>query len=187
MPKIIADVDIFHAVMKVVSERGYAGATTREMAQTANVSEVTLFRRYGSKLELVKQAISAIVEESGFSEAVYHSGDLDSDLLRVVEAYKRSALRHGVFLSALLSDISRHPELSTSLAGPLEVFRSVAELIACYQSDGKLIEEEPYHAVAALFGPMIFGNLMASAIPGDFYPPLDLQKHLAAFLSGRKV
>lgn len=187
MPKIIADAVIFHSVMKVVSERGYAGATTREMAQTANVSEVTLFRRYGSKLELVKQAISFIVEESGFAEAVYHSGDLDADLLRVVEAYRRSALRHGVFLSALLSDISRHPELSTSLAGPLDVFRSVAELIGRYQREGKLKKEEPFHAVAALFGPMIFGNLMASAIPGDFYPPLDLQKHLVAFLGGRRI
>ena len=42
MPKIITDEEIYQAVMQVVSERGYAGATTKQMAEAANVSEVTL-------------------------------------------------------------------------------------------------------------------------------------------------
>lgn len=40
------------ATMKLVSEKGYLGATTREIAQEAGVSEITLFRNFGSKEKL---------------------------------------------------------------------------------------------------------------------------------------
>jgi len=186
MPKIIEDVDVFQAVMRVVGERGYSGATTREMAEAANVSEVTLFRKYGSKLELVKQAISHIVKQSGFEEAISYTGDLEADLRRVIEAYKVSAIRHDLFFSALLADFARHPELSESMNAPLAIFQSVGKLIARYQADGKLREEKPQHAVAALLGPMIFGAIIGNAFRGGSYPALDAEEHLDAFLGGRR-
>ncbi len=40
------------ATMKLVSEKGYLGATTREIAREAGVSELTLFRHFGSKENL---------------------------------------------------------------------------------------------------------------------------------------
>ncbi|NTW60087.1 MAG: TetR/AcrR family transcriptional regulator [Nitrospirae bacterium] len=40
------------ATMKLVSKKGYLGATTREIAQEAGVSEITLFRHFGSKEKL---------------------------------------------------------------------------------------------------------------------------------------
>ncbi len=186
MPKIIEDVDVFQAVMQVVSERGYSGATTREMAEAASISEVTLFRKYGSKLELVKQAISHIVKQSGFDEAISYTGDLEADLRRVIEAYRLSALRHGLFFSALLADFTRHPELSESMNTPLVIFQSVARLIAKYQAEGRLRDEKPEHAVAALLGPMIFGNMVSNASGGASYPPLRVEEHLEAYLSGRR-
>ena len=67
MPKIIEDEKVYQAVMQVVSERGYARATTKQMAEAAQVSEVTLFRKYGSKQQLVRQAISSIVQQTNFA------------------------------------------------------------------------------------------------------------------------
>ncbi len=40
------------ATMRLVSEKGYLGATTREIAREAGVSELTLFRHFGSKEKL---------------------------------------------------------------------------------------------------------------------------------------
>jgi AcrR family transcriptional regulator len=40
------------ATMKLVSEKGYLGATTRAIAREAGVSELTLFRHFGSKEKL---------------------------------------------------------------------------------------------------------------------------------------
>ena len=72
MPKVIADLQIFQAVMETISERGYVGATTRQIADTAGVSEVTLFRKYGTKAELVKRAVAALIEQTDFESATHY-------------------------------------------------------------------------------------------------------------------
>ena len=57
MPKIVKDEDIYSAVIQVITEKGYVGATTRQMAEAADVSEVTLFRKYGSRYDLYNRGI----------------------------------------------------------------------------------------------------------------------------------
>lgn len=187
MPKIVEDEQIFHAVMQVVTERGYSGATTKQMADAAKVSEVTLFRKYGSKLELVKQAISFIVEHTAFATAAYYTGDIHADLLRVVQAYQDSAVKHGFFFAALFSEMSRHPELITSINEPLNIFRAIGQLIALYQAEGVLKPEHPYHSVASLLGPLMYTALIHGALENEELPRLDLSNHLACFLDGRRV
>ena len=52
MPKVVEDEKIYSAAMQTVIERGYSGATTKQIAGAADISEVTLFRKYGSKAEI---------------------------------------------------------------------------------------------------------------------------------------
>lgn len=44
------------AVIDLVAENGYNGVSTKEIAATAGVNEVTLFRHFGSKLNLLEKA-----------------------------------------------------------------------------------------------------------------------------------
>jgi AcrR family transcriptional regulator len=64
---------ILDAAMNVFSERGYDGATTRGIAEKAGVNEVTLFRKFQSKENILR----AVITER--REAVVKS--LDSILL----------------------------------------------------------------------------------------------------------
>jgi AcrR family transcriptional regulator len=48
---------IIVAAGKVFAEHGYRGATTRRIAEAAGVNEVTLFRQFGSKAELIREAV----------------------------------------------------------------------------------------------------------------------------------
>ncbi len=48
---------ILEAAYKCFSEKGYLGATTREIAKNAGVSEVTLFRHFKSKKELFSEVL----------------------------------------------------------------------------------------------------------------------------------
>lgn len=185
MPKILEDEQIYRAVMQVVSMRGYSGATTKQMADAANVSEVTLFRKYENKAQLVKQAISFIVEQTDFVSAAQYTGDIYADLLRIVQAYQDSAVKHGLFFAALFSEVSRHPELVDSMGEPLAIFRSIAELITRYQAEGTLQQEHPSLAVAALLGPLIYASMMSNAMPNGFLPPMELKSHVKYFLGGR--
>ena len=100
MPKKIDDEQIFRAAIQAVIAKGYAGATTRQMARMAGVSEVTLFRRYGSKAALVCRALQAIAEEMDFEAVVRYTGDVQADLVRIVERYQRLVALYGPFFAA---------------------------------------------------------------------------------------
>jgi len=185
MPKIVKDEEIYQAVMQVVSERGYAGATTKQMAEAANVSEVTLFRKYSSKLQLVKQAISSIVTQTDFASAAHYTGDITADLMRVVQAYQAAAVKNGLFFTALFLEVARHPDLIDSFDEPLSIFRSIGQLIARYQEGGKLRKENPLHTVAALLGPLMYLAMMQSCLPKEPLQPVNLTSHVTCFLEGR--
>jgi len=48
---------LFDASLKLISEKGYLGTTTREISRTAGVTELTLFRHFGSKQRLFEELL----------------------------------------------------------------------------------------------------------------------------------
>ena len=186
MPKIIRDEDVFRAVMLVITARGYDGATTRQLAAAAGMSEVTLFRKYGSKAELVRRAVTHIAEAMDFEAAVRYTGDVAADLERIVARYLKLVQAHGAFMAVLISEIHRHPELRNATARPLRVMQAIADLLARYQEAGVLRREHPLHSAAALLGPLVYLSLARDAIFAGQTPPVDPAAYVQRFLGGRK-
>lgn len=187
MPKIVNDETVYRAAMQVVIERGYAGATTKQIAEAAGISEVTLFRKYGNKAELVRQAILDRAAQIDLNSAAAYSGDVAADLLRVVETYQGTAERDGRFFYAVLSDISRTAELAEMMDTPVSMMSQVAALLVRYQQEGVLQQEPPFQAVAALLGPLMVTNMIRGQLEGIDLPPIDLPQHVARFLYGHRV
>ncbi len=185
MPKVIADLQIFRAVMETIGARGYAGATTRQIAESAGVSEVTLFRKYGSKIELVKRAINALVEQTEFELATQYTGDIRADLLRVLQAYQQTVILHERFFFALFAEFRHTPELTDSFSQPLGLFQSIGDLLLRYQTEGVLRPENPLHSVASLLGPLLYFSMIVHSVGDTSMPPVDLGKHIQIFLEGR--
>jgi AcrR family transcriptional regulator len=185
MPKVIADMQIFQSVMEVITERGYAGATTRQIAESAGVSEVTLFRKYGSKAEMVKRAISALVEQTEFQSATQYTGDIRADLLRVLHAYQATVILHERFFFVLFVELSQNPELADSFSQPLGLFYSIGELLSRYQSEGVLKPENPLHSAASLLGPLIYFSMIARSVRDTFMQPMEIEELIRNFLDGR--
>jgi len=48
---------LLDATLKMISEKGYLGATTREIAREAQVTELTLFRHFGTKEKLFEELL----------------------------------------------------------------------------------------------------------------------------------
>lgn len=59
MKKTDTKVRLLEATLKLISEKGYLGATTREIAQEAGVTELTLFRHFGSKERLFEELLAS--------------------------------------------------------------------------------------------------------------------------------
>jgi AcrR family transcriptional regulator len=185
MPKVVTDAQIFDAMIQAVVERGYAGATTRQVAEAAEVSEVTLFRRFHTKAQLVAEAVAYEVAQSEIHK-IQPTGDVAADLLRVVETYSNTAAKRGAVFPAILAEIPRYPELRDALKTPFTIVTAVGNLIAHYQAENVLRQEHPLHAVSALIGPIIIMTMMRRADPDSPIPPPDFSAHVEAFLEGRR-
>jgi len=187
MPKVIYDEEIFQAVMRVIVECGYVGATTKQMAEAAGVSEVTLFRKYGSKAQLVNLAIRSIADRMNFETAIQYSGDIARDLLNIVTRYQSLTDQYGQFMSVLMPEMRRRPELTEAIDRPMEIMQAIGRLLLRYQEAGVLRTEPPLHAVAALLGPLICFAMMCETVYADPIPPMDLEQHVIRFLDGRRM
>ena len=185
MPKIVEDEKVYNAAIQTIIERGYSGATTKQMAEAADISEVTLFRKYGNKAVLIKQAIASIAKQIDFEAAARYTGDVAVDLLRVVEMYQGSAEKNGQFFYTILLEIPRHPELVDVIDTPLNMINCIGLLLARYQAEGVLKQEHPLHAVAGLLGPLMATNMIRGVKMDVPLPKSDLPGHVAHFLNGR--
>jgi AcrR family transcriptional regulator len=187
MPKVIENECVYQAVMQVVLERGYVGATTKQMAEAAGVSEVTLFRKYESKPALVRQAITWLAGKIDFAIVAGYTGNIEVDLLRMVQAYQETAVQYGPFFAVLLSEVPRNAELADIVAEPIQIFTAMGDLLTRYQEEGVLKSEHPLHALAALLGPLMYSSLVRNAVSDPPVPALNLTNHVACYLDGRRI
>jgi AcrR family transcriptional regulator len=72
---------IIQSALGVFIEKGYAGTTTSEIAKTAGISEVTLFRHFSSKQEIFLAGIEPILFDSLSSDIPTIQGTISKEQL----------------------------------------------------------------------------------------------------------
>ena len=173
---------LLDAALLVIGERGVKGATTRLIAERAGVNEVPLFRKFGTKSQLIRAAIEnrfAAVRD----EYVGHTGDLQHDLTRLADGYAETLTRFGPAARVILAEAPHRPELSGALAAAQQAFAALSEVLERYQREGVLRPEPMETLVPAFLGPI----LMTHVIPTAGGPALrwDAHTHVDGFLHGR--
>ena len=109
---------ILRAAEALFAERGYARTTTRAIAERAQVNEVTLFRHFGSKQQLLRAIIGGATA-SGLQALVEGqlSGDYRADLLRLGQDEVATMLRWQSAVRLLVCEAAHDPELHAIVAG----------------------------------------------------------------------
>lgn len=186
MAKQIEDAQVFAATVDVLLANGYAGATTRLIAEAADINEVTLFRKYGSKAQLVSAALLHAREEMAQYPAAY-TGDLAADLRQMVRAYAGASQRQSTLILLILAEVARYPELRETMQIPYLLVSQFGGIVAQYQQEGKLRPGEPLLVVGALLGPVVVNAMLRMADTGLPIPPIDADAHVAHFLRGYAV
>src|SRR6266850_1884127 len=153
--------------MRLFSQRGFRGTTTKEIAAAAGVSEAMVFRHFATKEELY----SAILDH----KACLH--DETDPLLKVAQAIERKDDR-AVFEGIALEALNQHeadPEFQRLLLhSALEqhelahmfwdkfvrrVYRSLGSYIRDRQRDGAIVDVEPALVVRAFIGMVMHHSL----------------------------
>ena len=186
MGRSISDSQILTAALDVIMQKGYAGATTREIAAAAGINEVTLFRRFGSKKKLLMAAVEREAEDFNVA-AIGYTGDLGADLTAVVQFYYDMAQTRGRFVAMVMTEMQRQPELMDIMETPLSIIGRVTQMLAQYQAEGALADEPLMETFVALIGPVFMGAMVAFVVPALEERPFSAQAYVHQFLHGRAV
>jgi AcrR family transcriptional regulator len=100
------------ATMKLVSEKGYLGATTREIAREAGVSELTLFRNFGSKEKLFEGMLGHYTFLPRLKELRPELDRLSYEeaLLTVATRFLLTLKEQKSFIKIMFSEMSFYPD-----------------------------------------------------------------------------
>jgi AcrR family transcriptional regulator len=105
---------LLHAAAQVYSETGFRGTTTRRIAQLAGVNEITLFRHFGNKEALVKEALKLAHRKSN----TVLLGD-PTDPAHELHAWAWSIYQHWYegreMISRVMGDLIEHPVLAPDI------------------------------------------------------------------------
>jgi AcrR family transcriptional regulator len=172
---------VLDAVIACAEESGFRSLTTRRVAEVAGVNEVTIFRRFGSKAQLIAAAFER--EAAAISDQVgEYSGDLHADLERIAATMWDAAGRRRLTLPVILSELATNAELRAAAGHSMNAVARVAAMLERYQRDGLLSEEPPLQTYAALIGPLVYLGIVSRLLPEP--PDINIPNHVRQFLDG---
>jgi AcrR family transcriptional regulator len=103
---------IIDAALKLFGEVGYTRATTRAIAEAAGVNEVTIFRHFGNKKNLLFACVSAF-NQVGFAETfqAHLTGDYAADIRKMAQLQMADTAGRFEVIRLLLCEAQAVPEL----------------------------------------------------------------------------
>ena len=175
------------AAARVYADGGYHGATTRRIASTAGVNEITLFRHFGSKDVLLREAL-ARCQSKDAAALPEEPGDPLRELTEWSRSHFRDLQARAPLIRICLAEFAEHPGLFTpEISCPVRAASALA---------GYLERLKQRELVSASFDPrvaatMLLGALFADAVGRDIVPDMyaaepedTLTEYVALFLRG---
>lgn len=103
---------LLDATLKLISEKGYLGATTREIAQEAQVTELTLFRHFGTKEKLFEELLRNHTFLPRLKELLPELDDLsyEEGLRLIATKFLLSLKERKAMVKILYSEVTIYPE-----------------------------------------------------------------------------
>jgi AcrR family transcriptional regulator len=174
---------LLSAALQTLFERGYRGATSREIARAARVNEVTLFRLFSTKDDLLAAALVERAETDRDLVAA-PTGQLEADLEQLARTMLDAIREGGHVLIRLLPEVARLPAeqqkiVREALNGTQEAF---AALFRHYQGLGELATDIGDRAWTVFVGPLLIAGLQADLQQEPL--ELDVPRHVQLFLHG---
>lgn len=156
---------IIDATMMLIRDNGYVATTTKEIAKTAGVHESTLFRKFGSKKDIVMQGVNQIQWRANIDEQIFSNitWNLQEDLKMFMKAYMDRMSPDFVNLSIGLRAPQLYDETeSLIMKVPQAFISSFTKYLEMMYEKGK-ISKMNFHALAMTVFSATFGYTFLKA------------------------
>lgn len=178
---------LLEAAARVYSEAGYRGATTRRIASEAGVNEITLFRHFGSKDALIREAIA---RSQGGETAALPVTPVEPfhELCEWSRAHLALLRSRRALMRTCMGEFEEHGEIVPhEHSPPVRAMKALAAYLARLREQG--IARAPFDEQVA--ATMLMGVLFADAMGRDILramfpcpPEESLREYVRLFLRG---
>jgi len=161
---------LLEATLELISEKGYIGATTREIALRAGVSELTLFRKFGKKERLFEEMLKNYTFLPRLRNLIEEIGEMpvEEGLNTIGVRFLHTLRERRALVQVLLSEITTYPQKVRSVHQ--QMIDNLARTLESYLEDRKASNEvrniDMDHAALA-FLRVLFMTYLNESILGE--------------------
>ncbi|HEX3244515.1 MAG TPA: helix-turn-helix domain-containing protein [Chloroflexota bacterium] len=160
---------LLDAAARIYGEAGYRGATTRRIAEQAGVNEITLFRHFGSKDALIREAISRAGTPLTAAALPGTPRDPARELREWARAHIAELRERRSLIRMCMGEIEEHPGIfSRENSPPALAAKGLCRYLRRLREAN--IAKAPFDEVAA--STMLMGVLFADAMGRDVMPDM---------------
>ena len=158
---------ILDAALRVFEEAGFRGATTRRIAEEARVNEVTLFRHFGTKDDLLLAAMRRADDSPREGGLPDDPIDPRAEIRAWARLHMARLLRWRHVMHTSFTEGQAHPRICAIAAnGPMRTYRELSGYLARLQERGQSESRWDARVAASFF----LNSLFAEAIAKDVMP-----------------
>lgn len=150
--------NIMAATKKLIVEKGYSDMTTKDVAKEAQVNEVTLFRQFGSKKDLLLATLREAEWIPSVSKDIYDQfqWELASDLRLIMETYLQQVTPEIVRFSLGLRAQEIYQETMPYIEKiPTAFIQTLADYLIEMKSKKQVEIQDPKRSAEIIFSSMI--------------------------------
>ena len=178
---------LLEAAVRVYAEAGYRGATTRRIAFEAGVNEITLFRHFGSKDVLIREAIARSQQATAIRLPETPVQPL-RELCDYARAHLAEMRTRRALIRTCMGEFEEHPDVIAPENSPVaQAAKALARYIARLRELGMATARFDESVAATMLMGILFADAMGRDIMRDMFPtsPEDaLREYLRIFLRG---
>jgi outer membrane protein TolC len=165
---------LLDAAVRVYSEAGFRGATTRRIAEEAGVNEVTLFRLFGSKAALIEEAVRSASRFGTPVPLPETPVDPEAELTTWAEHDHAFMLESRNMIRTSLADMHERPECADGAAShPERSFHDLHRYIERLAERRFIPSTADAKPAAAMLMGTIFADAMGRDLMPEMFPPQD--------------
>ncbi len=162
---------ILSAAVRVYGQHGFRGATTRLIAQEADVNEVTLFRTFGSKEALIEEAIRFHSEGAEFARLPDEPSDPERELADWCDAHMTHLRLGRPLIISCMADVSERPDVACGAAGGAnKAWVELRRYLERLKATGRMDADTNINAAGSMFMSAAFGDAMGREMIPEMFP-----------------